>query len=268
MELKDAVAIVTGSSSGVGASLARMLAARGVRVLVNCSQSVEAGEQVVSDCKAQGVEAVLCQGDVANDTDCRRMASAAIERWGRIDILVNSAGTTKFVSHYDLEGISSEEFQRILSVNTLGPFQMARAVAPHMKQCGEGAIVNISSVAGLRGTGSSIAYAASKAGLNVITQSLARVLAPEIRVNAVCPSFIQGQWLSNALGDRYEAALQNQLDISPLKKAATPEEVAEVALWLIESAALTTGQVIVADTGNTLGPVGSRPPQFGEKPER
>jgi 3-oxoacyl-[acyl-carrier protein] reductase len=259
MELKDTVAVVTGSSSGVGASLARMLAARGVRVLVNCSQSVAAGEQVVADCKAQGADAVLCRGDVADDADCRRMVSVAIERWGRIDILVNSAGTTKFVRHDDLEGISSEEFQRILSVNTLGPFQMARAAAPHLKQNGEGAIVNISSVAGVRGTGSSIAYAASKAGLNVITQSLARALAPEIRVNAVCPSFIQGSWLSNALGDRYEAALQNQLDNSPLHKAATPEEVAEVALWLIESAGLLTGQIIVADTGNMLGRLRNRP---------
>jgi 3-oxoacyl-[acyl-carrier protein] reductase len=259
MELKDAVAIVTGSSSGVGAALARMLAARGARVLVNCRQNVDSGEQVVADCKAAGADAELFQGDVANDADCRRMAAAAMERWGRIDVLVNSAGTTKFVSHYDLEGISSEEFQRILSVNTLGPFQTMRAVAPHMKAGGQGAIVNISSIAGLRGTGSSIAYAASKAGLNVMTQSFARILAPEIRVNAVCPGFIQTPWLMNALGDRYEAALENQENISPLRKAATPEEVAEVALWLIESAGLITGHIIVADTGITLGPVGSRP---------
>lgn len=258
MELTDSVAIVTGSSSGVGAAVARLLAGRGGRVLVNCLQSVEAGEQVVADCKALGADAALCQGDVADDGDCRRMAATAMERWGRLDILVNSAGTTKFVSHYDLEGISSEEFQRILAVNTLGPFQMARAAAPHMKQGGDGAIVNISSIAGLRGTGSSIAYAVSKAGLNVLTQSLARVLAPEIRVNTVCPGFIQGHWLQSALGERYDAALENQLKVSPLKKAAMPEDVAGVALWLIESAGLITGQIIVADTGNTLGPVGSR----------
>ncbi len=266
MKLKDTVAIVTGSSSGVGAGVARMLAARGARVLVNCSKSVEAGEQVVADCKAHGSDAKLYQGDVSNDADCRRMASVAMDRWGRIDTLVNSAGTTKFVSHYDLEGILPEEFQRILLVNTQGPFQMARAVAPHMKQGGEGAIVNISSTAALRGTGSSIAYAASKAGLNALTQSLARVLAPEIRVNAICPGFIQGGWLSNALGeDRYQAALQNQLDVSPLNKAATPDEVAEIALWLIEFAALITGQIVVADTGKMLGPTGGgSPPQSRE----
>ncbi|MHA1108347.1 MAG: SDR family NAD(P)-dependent oxidoreductase [Alphaproteobacteria bacterium] len=260
MELTDAVAIVTGSSSGVGAAAARKLAGRGVRVLINCSQSVEAGEQIAAECREIGPDATLYQGDVSNDDDCRAMAAAAMERWGRIDVLINSAGTTKFISHYDLDAITTELFQRILSVNTIGPFQMARAVAPHMKAGGQGAIVSISSIAGIRGTGSSIAYAASKAGLNVMTQSLARVLAPEVRVNTICPGFIQGHWLMSALGERYEAAVENQLAISPLGKASTPEEVADVALWLIESAVLITGQVIVADTGNTLGPIGSRPP--------
>ena len=256
MDLRGSVAIVTGSSSGIGAASARMLAEKGARVLVNCVRSVEDGERVVAECKALGSDAALCQADVSDDADCRRLADTALERWGRIDVLVNSAGTTKYVSHYDLEGLTSDDFKLILAVNTLGPFQMARAVAPHMKASGEGAIVNVSSIAALRGTGSSIAYGVSKAGLNILTQSLARVLAPEIRVNAVSPGFVQGRWLMNALGDAYEQHMANRQMNSPLRKAATPEEVAATILWLVESAVLTTGQVIVTDAGRTLGSVG------------
>jgi len=257
MNLRGAVAIVTGSSSGVGAAVARMLAEKGCRVVANCARSVADGERVVAECQALGTDATLCPADVAIDADCRRLAETALKRWGRIDVLVNSAGTTKYVSHYDLEGLSSEDFLRIFSVNTLGPFQMARAVAPHMKARGEGAIVNVSSIAGLRGTGSSIAYGVSKAGLNILTQSLARVLAPEIRVNAVCPGFIQGRWVKDALGDDYEKHMASWQNTSPLRKAATPEEVAATILWLVESAVLTTGQTIVADAGMLLGPAGS-----------
>ena len=134
---------------------------------------------------------------------------------------------------------------------------MARAVAPHMRARGEGAIVNVSSTAGLRGTGSSIAYGVSKAGLNVLTQSLARVLAPEIRINAVCPGFIQGRWLKRALGDAYEEHKAHWETSSPLRKAATPEEVAATVLWLVDSAVLMTGQIIIADAGMMLGAAGS-----------
>lgn len=257
MDLRGAVAIVTGSSSGVGAATARLLAEKGCRVVVNCARGVADGERVVAECKALGAEATLCPADVALDVDCRRLAETALKYWGRIDVLVNSAGTTKSVSHYNLEGLSADDFIRIFSVNTLGPFQMARAVAPYMKARGEGAIVNVSSTAGLRGTGSSIAYGVSKAGLNVLTQSLARVLAPEIRVNAVCPGFIQGRWLKNALGDAYEEHKAHWETSSPLKKAATPAEVAATVLWLVESAVLMTGQIIVADAGMTLGAAGS-----------
>jgi 3-oxoacyl-[acyl-carrier protein] reductase len=234
-----------------------MLAEKGARVLINCAHDIEAGERVVAECKALGTEAALCRADVSSDADCRRLADTALSKWGGIDVLINSAGTTKSVSHYNLEGLSSDDFIRIFSVNTLGPFQMARAVAPHMKARGEGAIVNVSSTAGLRGTGSSIAYGVSKAGLNTLTQSLARVLAPEIRVNAVCPGFIQGRWVKNALGDAYEEHKAHWETSSPLRKAATPDEVAATILWLVESAVLITGQTIVTDAGMTLGPAGS-----------
>ncbi len=257
MDLRGAVGIVTGSSSGVGAAAARMLAEKGARVLINCVRDVEAGERVAAECKALSTDAALCQADVSIDADCRRLAETALKKWGQIDVLVNSAGTTKYVSHYNLEGLTSDDFVRIFSVNTLGPYQMARAVAPHMKTRGQGAIVNVSSTAGLRGTGSSIAYGVSKAGLNVLTQSLARVLAPEIRVNTVCPGFIQGRWLKNALGDAYEDHKAYWETSSPLRKAATPEEVAATILWLVESAVLMTGQTVVLDAGMMLGAAGS-----------
>lgn len=260
MKLEGAVAIVTGSSSGVGAATARKLARRGARVVVNCTRRVAEGNAVVAECKAAGADAILAQGNVAVDDDCRRIAAAALDRWGRIDVLVNSAGTTVFVHHADLEDMKSEDFRRILDVNTLGPFQMARACAPHMKAGGQGAIVNVSSVAGLRGTGSSIAYGASKAGLNSLTVSLARVLAPEVRVNAVCPAFIQGSWLADAFGEAYDKMKSDWEKTSPLRYAATPDDIADVVLWLVADAILTTGQMIVCDSGAGLGPMGSSTP--------
>ncbi len=258
MDLQGTVAIVTGSSSGIGAASARLLASRGARLVINCARSVEAGEEVAEQCRAAGSEAVLCQADVSIDADCRRLAQTALDRWDRIDVLVNSAGTTKFVAHHDLDGLSSEDFSRILAVNTLGPFQMVRAAAPHLKASGEGAVVNVSSVAGLLGTGSCIAYAASKAALNMMTVSLARVLAPEVRINTICPAFVQGRWLQDALGEKYEAHKAAREKGSLLRKAPTPEEVAETVLWLIEGAALSTGQVLLTDAGRTLEATGSK----------
>lgn len=254
MDLKGAVAIVTGSSSGIGAASARLLASKGCNVVINYSRSEGPAREVAAECERFGVEAIVCRADVASDADCRRMAAAAMERWGRIDALVNNAGTTKFVMHPDLDGLSAEDFQKIYAVNTIGPFQMSRAVAPHMKAGGRGAIVNVSSMAGVMGTGSSIAYAASKGALNTMTLSLARVLGPEIRVNTVCPGFVQGDWLRQGMGtDRYEATLRNLLDNTPLRGTATPETVAEAVVWFIEGASMVTGEFMMVDAGNHLG---------------
>jgi len=182
------------------------------------------------------------------------MAQAAIDRWGRIDGLINNAGTTKFVNHTDLEGLTAEDFQRIYAVNVIGAYQMTRAVAPQMKAQGRGAIVNVSSIAGVMGIGSSIAYAASKGALNTMTLSLARALGPEIRVNAICPGFIQGRWLRSGLGDAaYEAALAQQERTTPLRRAGTPEEMAQAAVWFIEGADLVTGELLIVDAGAHLG---------------
>ncbi len=253
MELKNAVCIVTGSASGIGAASAVMLAGKGARVVVNYSKSEEAARATLKACTDAGAEALLVQADVAQDADCRRLAQVALDQWGRIDALVNNAGTTKFANHADLEALSAEDFQRIYAVNVVGAYQMVRACAPAMKQGGRGAVVNVSSIAGKNGMGSSIAYAASKGALNTLTMSLARVLGPQIRVNAVCPGMVDTKWLREGYGPRYAAIEARYRQGTPLGRPGTPEEVAAVIVWLIEGADLITGDTIMVDSGMHMG---------------
>lgn len=252
-KMKDKVVIVTGASSGIGAACATTLAANGARVVVNYSRSENDAIAVAEQCMQFGVDAMPIQADVAKDADCRRLAQQVLDRWGRIDGLINNAGTTKFVDFADLDGLSAEDFQEIYAVNTVGPFQMSRACAPALRAGGKGAIVNISSIAGVRGAGSSIAYAASKGALNTLTIALAKTLGPQIRVNAICPGFIEGKWLRAGLGDeRYEARRTTYMERSPLRDVIEPSDVAETALWLLSGAAKTTGELIMVDSGFNL----------------
>lgn len=253
MELKNAVCIVTGSASGIGAASAVMLAGKGARVVVNYSKSEDAARATQKACTDAGGEALLVQADVAEDAACRRLAQAALERWGRIDALVNNAGATKFANHADLDALSAEDFQRIYAVNVIGTYQMVRACAPALKKSGRGAVVNVSSIAGKNGMGSSIAYAASKGALNTLTMSLARVLGPEIRVNAVCPGMVDTKWLREGYGPRYAAIEARYRQGTPLGRPGTPEEVAAVIVWLIEGADLITGDTIMVDSGMHMG---------------
>ncbi|MCC6473650.1 MAG: SDR family oxidoreductase [Burkholderiales bacterium] len=247
------VAIVTGSASGIGAATAEALAGKGVNVLVNYSRSRCDAQSVATRCEALGVEAAVHQADVSDDAACRAMAQAAMARWGRIDYLVNNAGTTRFVEHADLEGLGSEDFLRIYAVNVVGAFQMVRAVAPHMKQAASGAIVNVSALAALTGSGSCIAYAASKAALNSLTVTLARALGPQIRVNAVCPGFVKSRWMEQGLGsERYASALRKTEANAPLRAASTPQDVAEPIVWLLEAARHVTGELLMVDAGFRL----------------
>ena len=253
MELNNAVCIVTGSASGIGAASAVMLAGRGARVVVNYSKSEEAARATLAACEAAGGEALLVRADVAQDADCRRLAQAALDKWGRIDALVNNAGATKFANHADLEALSAEDFLHIYSVNVVGSYQMTRACAAAMKKGGRGAVVNVSSIAGKNGMGSSMAYAASKGALNTMTMSLARVLGPEIRVNAVCPGMVDTKWLREGYGPRYAAIEARYRSGTPLGRPGTPEEVAAVIVWLIEGAELITGDTIMVDSGMHMG---------------
>ncbi len=206
------VAIVTGSSRGVGAATAKLLAKEGFNVVVNFSKSEEEAQKIAAACEALGAETLLCQADVAQDADCRRMVEEAVKKWGRVDALVNNAGTTKFCAADNLEGLTKEDFLNIYGVNLVGPYQMIRAVAPHMKEQGKGAVVNVASIAGVMAIGSSVAYIASKAALIAVTKALARALGPEIRINAVCPGFIQGEWLRDGMGQELYEAVKNHLE--------------------------------------------------------
>ena len=245
MDKGNKVAIVTGSASGIGAATARELSRRGWAVVINYSKSEAEAKNVAAQCK----DAISVQADVGDDVQCRKLAQSALDKWGRIDALVNNAGTTKFVRHADLEGLSAEDFLRIYRLNVIGPFQAVRACAAALKAA-KGAVVDVSSVAALLGTGSSIAYAASKSALNSLTYSLARVLGPEVRVNAVCPGFVDTPWQSNALGAaRAGEAAAHYSTLVPLKDYARPEDIAETIAWLIEGARQVTGETIFVDGG-------------------
>jgi 3-oxoacyl-[acyl-carrier protein] reductase len=261
-DAKGKVAIVTGSATGVGAEVALQLARRGCNVVINYTRSEAEARQAEAACRAEGVATLLVRADVSQDADCRLLAQAALDAWGRIDVLVNNAGTSKFVAHDDLEGLSAEDFQRIYAVNVIGPYQMTRAVAPAMKAQGAGSVVMVSSIAGLRGVGSSIAYAASKGALNTMTLSLARALGPEIRVNTVCPGFIDTRWLRGGLGEeRFEAMKAAVEKSNPLRAASTPAEVAEPIVYFALSARHTTGETLIVDAGTHLGQAARMPRQ-------
>ena len=253
MDLQDGVAIVTGSSSGVGAATARQLAERGANVVINYAHNEDGAQATQEACEAFGVETVVVKADVAEDDDCRRLASAAEDRWGRIDALVNNAGTTKFCDHKNLEGLDRQDFLDIYSVNTVGPYQMVRAVEPAMRRGGRGSIVNVASIAAVMGIGSSIAYAASKGALVTMGLSLARILGPEIRLNTVCPGFIQGEWLEQGMGsERYARTREHLEQTTPLRLTTTPDTVAEAILYFLGGADVVTGETLILDGGYHL----------------
>ncbi len=254
MKLSGKTAIVTGSAVGVGRAAALELAKRGANVVVNYSRSEREAGETLAGVERLGAKALLVRADVSQDQEVRAMVERACDSFGSVDVLVNNAATTAFVSFADLEGMTEEHWDRILAVNLKGPFFCARAVAGPMKDAGEGAIVNVSSIAGIKATGSSIAYAASKAGLINLTIALARVLAPEVRVNCVAPGFIDSRWLRQGLGGAFEPAKQRTSERTPLGRVSTPEDIAQVVLSLIEGADFVTGQTIIVDGGNSIRP--------------
>jgi 3-oxoacyl-[acyl-carrier protein] reductase len=251
-------AIVTGSASGLGAATAQMLARGGGRVIVNYSSSKAEAEATADLCRSAGAEVLVVQGDVSRDEDCRKIAAAA-SGWGRLDVLVNNAGITKHVPHHDLEGLSAEDFQRIYAVNTIGPFQMLRAARALLEAGAEAAgrpsaVVNVSSIAGISGGGSSVAYAASKGALNTMTQSLARALAPLIRVNTVCPGYIDTPWFTKGRGDAGAQQVREAVMARvPLKVASSAEDIAQLVCFLASPASSTmTGEFVRMDAGMHL----------------
>ncbi|MBA4762856.1 SDR family NAD(P)-dependent oxidoreductase [Sphingomonas sp.] len=262
MTMEGMAAIVTGGGTGIGAAVVRRLAARGVRCVINYAYSRDAAEALAAEL-ANGSIAV--QADIADDAQCRALAAAATQAFGRIDLLVNNAGKTKFANHEDLEALSADDFLDIYRLNTVAPFQMIRACAPAMRAGPASAVVNIASVAGVFGNGSSVAYAASKGALATMTKSLARVLAPAIRVNAVAPGYVGTGWFSERMTpeafDKFEAFIASQ---TPMQMAAHAEDIAGPIVNLLDPASrVITGEIVLLDAGAHLDVGLSRRPGKG-----
>lgn len=250
MKLQGKAALITGGGTGIGQATALALAAQGCSVAVNYNLSAEAAEATADEIRSHGVEGIAIQGDVASDADCRRMVAEAAGVFGRLDVLVNSAGTTVFVQHDDLDGTSADDWQNLFAVNAIGPFQMMRAAADHLRADGGGEVINVSSVSGVAGIGSSLPYCASKAALNNLTVTMARVLAPEVRVNAVAPGFVTGRWwIENQGQETHDYVKDLVVDSTPLQGVCDPSDVADSIMGIISGADLMTAQVLVVDGG-------------------
>jgi len=256
-DFDGAVVVVTGASTGLGRAIAVQTAEGGAKaVVINFNSSAAEAEETAAQVRAHGAEAVLAQADVANDDGCKAVAAAAA-RFGRIDSLFNNAGMTKFANnHADLDAVQMEDFLRLYQVNVVGAFQMIRA-ARSLLEAGEapGAVVNTSSIAGVIGVGSSVPYAASKGALNTMTISLARALAPKIRVNAVCPGFIDTPWFGRGMSEETVGKLRASVaKATPLNVASTADDIAASAIFLGSRASRhITGETLIVDAGTHLG---------------
>ena len=242
------VVLVTGSATGIGRATAIRFAKLGYDVVVNYSRSETDAQETVRLVAEQGAQALLIQCDVGQDAAVRKMVAQIESHFGRLDVLVNNAAMTHVVAHRDLEEMSEDKWDDILQTNVMGTFFCTRAAAPLLKKT-KGSIVNVSSVAGVSGEGSSIAYAASKGAVNTLTKSLARALSPEIRVNAVCPGPVDTRWLRAM---QTEQQIKERTASYPLQRAALPDDITDAIVFLAIGTTLTTGQCLVVDGGRTM----------------
>jgi ketoreductase RED2 len=239
--LAGKVAIVTGSSSGIGEAIARLFAAEGAAVVVNSTRSIATGEAIAASLP----EAIYVRGDIADESQAKALVQATLDHYGRLDVLVNNAGTTRVIPHHALDAVTDDDWQRILGTNVVGTWYVTRAAVPALK-ANRGSILNITSVAGVRAAGSSIPYAVSKAALNHLTRLLANVLGPEIRVNAIAPGLIDTPWTAD-----WDAIRASVRERAPLQRSGTPDDIARAALLLTVSS-YSTGEVLLADGGINL----------------
>ena len=245
-KLEGKVALVTGGGTGIGRATALAFAGEGIDVAVNYSRSKADAEATAAEIEGMGRAALAVCADVSDDAAVRRMVERVASELGRLDILVNNAGWTRYVPLEDLEGLSGEAWDRCFDVNVNGTFYCSRAAVPKMKANGAGQIVNVASIAGLIGLGSSMAYAASKAAVICLTKAFAITQAPEIRVNAVSPGVVDTRWMVGM-----ESFMEANVQATPLKRAAQPEDVADVVMGVVRSD-MMTGQNLVVDGGRTL----------------
>jgi 3-oxoacyl-[acyl-carrier protein] reductase len=246
-------ALITGAGSGIGAATALQFAKSGYDVVINYRNNMEGAELVAASCRELGVEAAIVKGDIADDADCRAIALETVDRFGRIDALVNNAGITRYADANDLEASNAEDFSAIFNVNVTGTYQMIRAAVPFLKRADKGSIVNVSSDSAFSGSGSSLAYASSKGAVNTMTMGLARSLAPSIRVNAVCPGFVDTTWaLAWQDADGYAKFKDRLIAMAPLKSIPSASDIANAIVWLSGQANCVTGQCITIDSGAHL----------------
>ncbi len=245
------VALVTGAASGVGRSTALRLAQQGYDVVINYSSSEAKAHDTATAVEALGAATLLFQADVSNSQAVRNMLATVQERFGRLDALVNNAGTTVLTPPTDLEGLTEEEWDRVFDVNVKGLWLVTRAAVPLLRVAPNASIVNLASIVGLRPGPQPLPYAASKAAIVNLTKTLAGALGPAIRVNAVAPGWMEGDWMQRTLGENYERLMERRAKMTPLKRCVTAEDVAETIVSLIVSNPFVNGQIIVIDGGYT-----------------
>jgi 3-oxoacyl-[acyl-carrier protein] reductase len=250
MQEKGKVALITGGGTGIGRASTLALARQGIQVAINYSKSSKEAQETEQEAKKLEVSAMTVQADVSKDKEVQAMVKKVMDTWGRIDMLINCAGWSQRLPFADLEALTDEIWDKNLGINLKGVFYSSRAVAPIMKKQGQGTIVTIASVAGITGVGSSMAYAASKAAVISLTKSLARALAPEIRVNAIAPGLVETRWIE-AWSDVNDIR-QQTLQTTPLKKISTPEDIADAVCFLATGAKMVTGEIIVVDGGKII----------------
>lgn len=243
------VALVTGAASGIGAAAAVALARAGYDVAINYLSNEQRARETAALCQAAGAKTLLFQCDVSDENGVHAMIAACQKEFGRLDVLINNAGTTIETPPKDMEAVNLDDWDRVFAVNVRGLFQVTRAAVPLLRQSAHACIVNTASIAGLRPGPQPLPYAASKAAVVNLTKTLAGALGPEIRVNAVAPGWVEGEWMERALGENYQGLMARRARYTPLKRCATPEDVAETVMSLIESNHFVTGQVIIVDGG-------------------
>ncbi len=243
-------ALVTGSASGIGRAAARRLARAGYDVAINYSRSGDAAARTLAELDRLGGHHLAVRADVSDDAAVAALVAEVGEAFGRLDALVNNAGMTSPTPPDDLDGVDLAEWDRVFAVNVRGLFQVTRACAPRLRAAG-GSVVNVASIVGLRPGPQPLAYAASKAAVVSLTRTLSRVLAPEVRVNAVAPGWIAGDWMERTLGDNYGRLMERRATWTPMKRNVTEDDVAETVYSLISSHPFVTGETIVIDGGYT-----------------
>jgi 3-oxoacyl-[acyl-carrier protein] reductase len=241
--------LVTGASTGIGRSAAIALANNGYDVVINYNRSEEAAKITAREAQAAGAKALLHRCDVSDDSGVRAMLAATEKEFGRLDVLINNAGTTVDVEPKNLEGMRIEDWNRVFNVNVLGLFLVTRAAVPLLKKSPNGCIVNTCSIAGLRPSAQPLPYAASKAAVANLTKTLANALGPQIRVNAVAPGWIEGDWMKRTLADNYEGLMARRAKYTPLKRCCTEDDVADSMLSLILHNRFVTGEIVIVDGG-------------------